>query len=452
MKIIRGLRRGSLCSRTTLTISLVSSVFFLFTITVLGFFIVIPLAERTAGELASLVLMSTEALKRVAPERREAFRMHLLETYGLDVGPPPAGFRADEPRAPFFTLLERALEERQGRAIAILQSDRPAQDGKYWVRLEHRGAEIHVGFEYGHRWVDPPVLLLLIMAVGLSATFITGNTMARRLTRPLNEIADSARRLGRGASIEPLPESGPLEMRELVASFNRMSQQIHDLLANRTTLLAGISHDLRTPLTRMKLSVEMLESDDSVLVSQLRRDIAQMNRLIGLFLEVSRGLQEGRRELVDISALVGEIVEDFRNSGATILYRPDSPKWVRVHPLALRRIIINLVENAIRYGGGEELEVSQGPDGTAHGTIIEIRDRGPGIPEDKLQAVFEPFYRLEHSRSSKTGGSGLGLSIVRQLARANGWHVELAARRGGGTVATLHLPGGAGYGESLETA
>jgi two-component system osmolarity sensor histidine kinase EnvZ len=116
----------------------------------------------------------------------------------------------------------------------------------------------------------------------------------------------------------------------------------------------------------------------------------------------------------------------------------------------LRRIIINLVENAVRYGDGKEIEVRQSSDGDLHDTIIEIRDRGPGIPERELNAVFQPFYRLEHSRSSKTGGSGLGLSIVRQLAHTNGWRVELVSRRGGGMVARVHIPGGSGEGENID--
>lgn len=442
MNIIPGFQRGSLCSRTTLTITLVSSIFFLFTLAVLGFLIAVPLAERSAQELTSLILLGTEALETVAPDRRTTFKKHLNDVYELDLAPPPAGLRPRDRHIPFFLLLEKAFRQRLGKAVSILQTDAAGRENTYWVKLDRSGTELYVGFEYSHRWLDPPVTLLIITIVGLVATFITGITMARRLTRPLNEIAVSAQRLGRGANVEPLPEAGPLEVRELVASFNRLSQQIHDLLENRTTLLAGISHDLRTPLTRMELSVEMLKSTaDPTLISQLQRDIAQMNRLIGLFLEVSRGLQEGKCETVDIPSFLREVAEDFRSAGAALLYRPGPPSRKTIHPLALRRIIINLIDNAIRYSGGNEVELNYGIDAGLGGTFIEVRDRGPGIPESELKAVFQPFYRLERSRSSDTGGSGLGLSIVRQLAEANGCHVELLPREGGGTVARLTLFG-----------
>lgn len=443
MNLIPGFRRGSLCARTTLTITLVSSGFFLFTLTVLGFFIALPLAKRSAQELASMVLLSTEALETVAPDRRREFTRHLYHEYELDLAPPPGDLRRRDRHVPFFLLLEHAFRQRLGRNVSVLQSDAAGRENNYWVKLDRGGAEIHVGFEYSHKWLDPPIILVIIIILGLAATFITGVGMARRLTRPLNQIAVSARRLGRGANVEPLSETGPLEVRELVASFNRMSQQIHDLLENRTILLAGISHDLRTPLTRMELSVEMLRtSADPTLISQLQRDIAQMNRLIGLFLEVSRGLQEGKCERVDLPAFLGEIVADFRSAGAALVYRPGPPCLRVIHPLALRRIIINLLDNAIRYSGGDEVELHYGADVALGGTFIEVRDRGPGIPDSELKSVFQPFYRLERSRSSDTGGSGLGLSIVRQLADANRCHVELLPREGGGMVARLTLLGG----------
>jgi two-component system osmolarity sensor histidine kinase EnvZ len=447
LKLIEGFRRGSLCSRTTVTITLVSSVFFLFTLTVLGYFIAVPIAERSAHELASLVLLSREALHRVAPEKRERLKDHLFEQYELDLSPPPHDLQPRDRHVPFFLLLEEAFQRRLGKQVAIFQSQAQGRENNYWVKLNDHdaGKPLYVGFKYSHKWLDPPEIVLIIAVLGLIATFITGITMARRLTRPLNEIATSARRLGRGAHVEPMAETGPLEIRELVASFNRMSQQLHDLLANRTTLLAGISHDLRTPLTRMELSVEMLKSDeDPSLVSQLQRDIAHMNRLIGLFLEVSRGLQEGKCEPVDISALLDEIASDFRTTGARIAYKPGPACGKLVHPLALRRIIINLLENAIRYGNGTEVELRYGTEPTKSGTFIEVLDRGPGIPQNELKAVFRPFYRLEQSRSSDTGGSGLGLSIVRQLAEANGCHIELLPREGGGTIARLTLVGPTG--------
>jgi two-component system osmolarity sensor histidine kinase EnvZ len=438
LRIIDEFRRGTLCSRTTLTITLVSSTFLLFTLTVLAIFVVVPTAQRSAQELASLVQLSAEALHTVSPTQRQRFTQHLYEAYEIDLAPPPRDLYPRRRHPPFFLLLEQALAQKLGHEVTVLQSDTPGRENHYWVRLDDGERPLHVGFEYSHKWIDPPLIILIIIVVGLLATFVTGMTLARRLTHPLKQLAISSRQLGSGEQIDPLPETGPLELRELVASFNRMSQQIHDLLANRTTLLAGISHDLRTPLTRMELSVEMLDKEaEPSLVAQLQRDLAQMNTLIGLFLEVSRGLQEEKREQVEVAQLLAAISDEFQGSGQCIDYRPGPPGTALVHPLALKRIVTNLLENALRYG--KEVALRHRRDEQNGHTVIEVLDRGPGIPAGERQAVFRPFYRLEQSRSSDTGGSGLGLSIVRQLAKANGCRVELLPREGGGTVARLSL-------------
>lgn len=438
MKIIDEFRRGTLCSRTTITITLVSTTFLVFTLSLIAFFVVIPTAQRSASELASLVLLSTEALQTVEKENRSAFKQHLFEQFELDLSTPPDDLYPRQRHAPFFLILEQALKQRVGKALKVLQSDKEGRHDHYWIKLQSEGKDIYVGFEYSHKWFDPPVVILFIIVIGFFATFLTGMTLARRLTQPLKQLAASTQQLGSGENIAPLPEHGPLELKELVASFNRMSQQIHDLLSNRTTLLAGISHDLRTPLTRMELSVEMLEGNaDPTLVSQLRRDISQMNRLIGLFLEISRGLEEGKREKIDITAFLYDIADEFTSSGVALSWLPGESSEHIIHPLALRRIVINLIENAVRYSEGKEVVLQSSINKQSDEAIIEVLDRGPGIPEEELDTVFRPFYRLEQSRSSETGGSGLGLSIVRQLANANGCKVELMAREGGGTVARV---------------
>lgn len=440
MKIIDEFRRGTLCSRTTLTITLVSTTFLIFTLSLIAFFVVIPTAQRSASELASLVLLSTEALQTVEKENREAFKQHLFDQFELDLSAPPDDLYPRQRHAPFFLILEQALKERVGKELKVLQSDKAGRQNHYWVKLKSEGKNIYVGFEYSHKWFDPPAIILFIVVIGFVATFLTGMTLARHLTQPLKQLAASTQQLGSGENIPPLPERGPLELKELVASFNRMSKQIHDLLSNRTTLLAGISHDLRTPLTRMELSLEMMEGNaDQTLVSQLRRDISQMNRLIGLFLEISHGLEEGKREKLDVTSLLNEIADEFISSGVNLTWHPGEKSECLIHHLALRRIVVNLIENAVRYSEGKEVTLKAYINKDRDETVIEILDRGPGIPEEELDTVFRPFYRLEQSRSSATGGSGLGLSIVRQLANANGCKVELLAREGNGTIARVTI-------------
>lgn len=440
--LIEEFRRNTLCARTTLTITLVSSIFLLFTLTILGIFVIVPIAERSAHEMSSLILLSAEKLETLAPEQQEDYKRHIFQAYELDLFLPPDDLYPRRRHTPFFLLLEKAFENRLSQTVTILQTDSPGRENHYWVNLAKGNEPLYVGFEYSHEWAAPPVIILIIICVGLLATFITGITLARRLTQPLKLLSASTRQLGSGENINPLPETGPLELRELVANFNRMSQKIQDLLANRTTLLAGISHDLRTPLTRMELSIEMLENGaDPTLLAQLRRDIAQMNKLIGLFLEVSRGLQQGKCENVDLSGILEEVVNDFKSTGANLAYRPGQTYTTMLHPLALKRIVINLIENAIRYSNAHEvlLQYELIKINGKESVVIEVLDRGPGIPENERKAVFRPFYRVEHSRNSDTGGSGLGLSIVKQLAEANGCRVELDPREGGGTIARITL-------------
>jgi len=400
------------------------------------------MGERSAHEMASLALLSAEALEGIEPEQRERFKQRLSDTYELDLSAPPSDLSPYNRHAPFFLLLKDALEQHLGHQVTILQTSTPGLENHYWVRVDSSNKPLFIGFEYSHIWLEPPYIVLLIVVVGLLATFLTGITLARRLTHPLKQLGIATRQLGSGENVEKLPETGPLELRELVASFNRMSQQIHDLLANRTTLLAGISHDLRTPLTRMELSIEMLqEKSDPVLLAQLHRDIAHMNRLICQFLEVSRGLQEGSCTMVGIAPLLADIAREYQSTDDRLIYQAGSTCKKNINPLGLKRIITNLVDNALRYSHDKvDLHCRVEREKDQSNAIIEIKDRGPGIPQSERAAVFRPFYRLEQSRSRATGGSGLGLSIVKQLAEANGYRVELLPRGGGGTIARLTLP------------
>jgi two-component system osmolarity sensor histidine kinase EnvZ len=232
-----------------------------------------------------------------------------------------------------------------------------------------------------------------------------------------------------------LPETGPRELVSLSRRFNAMARQVSELLTARTTLLAGVSHDLRTPLARMRLALEIMKTDPMPsLIERLERDIAQMNQLIGNVLDLARGLQHEEPVSVDLRDFLSELAEDFSTSDKVITMNCQSGRFVLARS-ALHRAIGNLLQNALRYAplGPVELNCSV----SDQQCRIGILDRGPGIAPEQIQAMFLPFHRLETSRSSVTGGSGLGLAIVRELARANGWEVSLSARPGGGLQAWI---------------
>jgi two-component system osmolarity sensor histidine kinase EnvZ len=248
--------------------------------------------------------------------------------------------------------------------------------------------------------------------------------------------------VGAGELPAPLPETGPDELAELARRFNRMAAEVRNLLDNRTTLLAAISHDLRTPMTRLQLNLELLrdtavpDTGDSVASREVRidravADLADMNRLIAGYLELARTTQAEARVRFDLSGLLDEV------AAAADLEWPGAPPCeVVAGRLAVRQIVTNLIQNAQRYGGTRvELALECG---TPLVRVI-VRDTGAGIPEDQLEKVFRPFYRLEASRSQTTGGMGLGLAIVRQLAETNGWKVVLQNRPQGGLEAVLEI-------------
>jgi two-component system osmolarity sensor histidine kinase EnvZ len=280
--------------------------------------------------------------------------------------------------------------------------------------------------------------MALALLVGLGLAVSVAFWLARRLTQPLARLEAASALIGQGGHPLMLAETGPRELVSLSRRFNAMAQQVSDLLAARTTLLAGVSHDLRTPLARMRLALEMLkDAPNPALIERLERDIDHMNRLIGNVLELARGLQQEPPVDTDLSDFLQQIAADFSTPSSPVTLTCPPGHWP-VAPTALQRAVGNLLQNAQRYAPGTPVAlVARFENKHCH---IGVLDRGPGIPPAQREAVFQPFHRLDASRSPATGGSGLGLAIVRELARANGWRVSLTDNPGGGLQAWLELP------------
>ena len=220
-----------------------------------------------------------------------------------------------------------------------------------------------------------------------------------------------------------------------------MARELTQLIENRTILLAGISHDLRTPLTHMRLALEMLtpEKADAALIDRLRQSTEKMDQLIGYTLELARGLETHEAEEVDLREFIDGIIANYhRGPDTSIEWQPDTYCPVSIDTMAMQRVLVNLLDNAIRYAGDKPVTVRCYRDSNA--SVIQVLDRGEGIPASAREAVFRPFHRLENSRSRKTGGSGLGLAIAHQLCNAHGWTIELLPRENGGTEARIVIP------------
>ena len=240
--------------------------------------------------------------------------------------------------------------------------------------------------------------------------------------------------MSRGESPPPLPESGARELQEATRAFNTMNERLQRYMNSRNSLLAAISHDLRTPLTRLRLRAEKVS--DPELRARFQRDVDEMNALLKSALDIFRGMRDDEATAsVDVMALLGKICVEFAETGKTVTLEGTAGAPIEARPNALQRCITNLVSNAVKYGDRATIHVSDGPD-----LEIRIVDEGPGIPAELLERVFEPFYRLETSRNPETGGTGLGLSIARDIAQAHGGSLVLRNRASGGLEAILTLP------------
>lgn len=269
-------------------------------------------------------------------------------------------------------------------------------------------------------------VLTLILGIVLYA-------MTRTITRPLGQLANAADAVGRGSSVEPLPEVGGRELRAATRAFNSMQERLRRYFDSRTRVLAAMSHDMRTPLTRLRLRVESIE--DEQLRARCTADLDEMSNMIRGALAMFRGLNdEEPATAIDINALLEALRDEHVELGGTVTLsgRVNQPYSGKL--LALKRCLGNLIQNAIQYGHEAHIVVE---DGTA--LVIRIRDRGPGIPAESLDQVFEPFFRLESSRNRDTGGTGLGLSIARDIAQAHGGKLTLRNVEGG-LEAELRLP------------
>jgi len=271
-----------------------------------------------------------------------------------------------------------------------------------------------------------------LMALGVVLVSIL---MVRWLTRPLRIFADAARKAYVGGDAADVPVSGPKEVRALATAFNDMQRRIKRLIDDRTQTLAAISHDLKTPLTRLRLRAEELENRSAI--ADIEADLDEMEAMLDASLMFLRGEQvsEPKREF-DLSVLLETIKDDFTDAGHAVTLAAPSRLRFRGRHLSLKRAITNLVWNAVRYGGNAAIGVSTDKDGI---TIL-IEDSGPGIPESELEAVFAPFMRIDSSRSRETGGVGLGLTIARSVLRGHGGDALLENRAEGGLRVTARLP------------
>lgn len=392
------------------------------------------LAERgeTMGRLMNAYLgrdvATAVAVLEHLPEAERAGWLERLArpNYRYELGAPPGDLQTSETA----TSLAQAMA-----AVRITASGaRPDGELVFALKLAD-GAPLTLRVQPPR--LRPSATVLALLAAQITVLALCGAAAVRLATRPLRRLANAAERLGEDPAAAPLPETGPREVASAARAFNTMQARIGEHLRERSQILAAVTHDLQTPLTRLRLRSELLPAGEAR--DKLLADIDAMQGLVaeGLHYAASAHAAEEAPQAVDVIALLDGLVCDGQDAGQQIsLAAPASLAPVTTRPRALRRIVGNLVDNAVKFAGAAEVVVAPG-DGLL---LITVLDRGPGIPAHQLQAALLPFVRLEASRNRDSGGTGLGLAIAQRLAQALGATLELKARDGGGLEARLSLP------------
>ncbi len=395
-----------------------------------------PRARQMARQIVSIVNLTRAALITVDPSKRLELLEDLSQDEQVQVYLAEPGEKiAPLPDLPFLKLIEQELHKNLGpdTKFAITREGVPGvwvsftiDSDPFWVRIPLTRIER----QQPMRWIGWGAFVLVLALLGALLVVF-------RVNRPLSQLTRAAEAMGRGKVPPPVPETGPSEISTLARAFNQMASDLKRLDDERALLLAGVSHDLRTPLSRIRLGLEMLQDrGDPSLKAGMESDIEDIDAAINQFLDFAR-LNEGEAVIADgdLNAIARSVCERHERNGKTVAVRLEPLPPLPLRPIAVQRMVANLVENALRHGGPDVEVATAVENGRA---VVEVRDRGPGIPPDQVEHMLQPFTRLDTARSG--AGTGLGLAIVDRIARLHGGEVKLLPREGGGLRARVELP------------
>lgn len=404
-----------------------------------------PMADRFAWEAASLVNLTRSGLLSATEERRIALLADLDREEGIRVLAAEPGDRIDPwPDTRFAARVEERLRARLGPAMRLagqvngregLWIGFEIDSDPYWLLLDPQRVQRLAG----QSWLGWLAIALALSALGAIA-------ISRIINRPLAQLAGAIDRVSRGEAPGALPERGPTELAALNQRFNRMARDLSALEQDRAEALAGVSHDIRTPLTRLRMEIEMAPLDSATRAS-MADEIDRIDQIVAQFVEFARPDRPDRLSEVDVSNILRTVLDGFRQSPQSSAWQPS----IRIRPgttwvgssTSLVRILTNLIENARRYGADSQGRLRL--DVEAHrldrGIELTVRDYGPGVPPDQLERLLRPFARADAERN-RHGGAGLGLAIVNRLARRHGGQLQLELPVSGGLLARVQLADG----------
>ncbi|MCC7017081.1 MAG: HAMP domain-containing protein [Rhodospirillales bacterium] len=389
------------------------------------------LAQGVAGDVAMVVrLLPPDSTPETRDQVLELFAAakDMIVTYQADGILAPAGRK---PRDWVEESLDDALAERIARPFAVDALNHPRMvtidvqlsEGMLRVLVPRKRLFSSTAIAFG-LWTVGSSLILL----GIAIIFM------RNQVKPIRRLAFAAENFGKGRDIPRFKPEGAREVRQAAAAFQAMRERIQRQIAQRTAMLSGVSHDLRTPLARMKLQLEMLAPSEGV--AELKADVAEMERMLEEYLAFARGEGTEAPTPMDIGILLEDAAQSARREGRPIAVRTEGDLVIPVRPSAIRRAVANVMSNALRHGHKIEAVARRADDWIE----ITVDDDGPGVPPESREDVFRPFYRLDKSRNPETGGVGLGLAIVRDILRGHGGDATMEASPLGGARARLRLP------------
>lgn len=331
-------------------------------------------------------------------------------------------FRSEE----MSLLLGGPAEVRISQGDEYLFWIRPPQSPNWWVKIPLTGLE------------EENLYPLLVVLAILGVISVTGGWLfVRQLNRPLKALQHAAEQVGRGNFPEPLKEHGTTEVVSVTQAFNHMSKGILQLEDDRNLLMAGISHDLRTPLTRIRLATEMMSAEDEFLKEGIEGDIDDMNKIIDQFIDYIRQDTKDIIEESDLNELLKEVIQAEKVSDRNIVYNPKEVPEVPIRYIAIKRVVANLIQNAIRYSDGD-ISISLYKETDGNHVSFSVSDEGPGIPEHEMPRLFQPFTQGDIARGGE--GSGLGLAIIKRIVDSHGGQIKLENLEPKGLKATVTLP------------
>jgi two-component system osmolarity sensor histidine kinase EnvZ len=402
-----------------------------------------PRARQLAQMVSSVANLTRAALLAARPESRHDLLAELSDTEGVYVYPADtADVIKPPPPRPLTRRLENLLRERLGpeTQLAFMLNGHSGlfvrfrifsgDEGNFWLALPRERLERHVPLE----WLGWGIAVLLLALLGAWLIVL-------RITRPLRALQAAATKIGAGETPPPLTHQGPEELQAVIQAFNQMSANLRQLEEDRRLLLAGISHDLRTPLTRLRMETEMSVADPEAR-SAMADDIQEMDRTIGQFLDFARPPAAPDAQQITPLCAVFPLLDELASRYGIVLCRPASADFsalaIRAQPEGLRRALVNLLENALRHGGqAAPVELAMRVENGE--LVIAVLDRGPGIAAADIARLKQPFARGTTARTDAVG-AGLGLAIVERILHADGGRLELLPRPGGGLAAEIQLP------------